>query len=384
MTMTASSELTTNSGDVLASTVSETTTTTSATTVTFGVDIAKREILGGQPTGNEVIGAYLQVKNENGIVIESWQSDGTVHRVTGLEEGVTYILEEVAPPNGYYYAESIKFQLIDGVSYIVNENGSLSDAGGTIVMFDEVIVTTTATTIITTTTTVFEDTGTDISETTVETTTVSRPVIHSVNVFKMELINGQATGMLVPGAVLQIHEGENTICEWTSGGGAFAVDGLSENVIYKLVEAKAPTGYLKADSIEFTIIDSVVYVIDNGSYIPQSGMEITMLDEREPIATTSSSTTTETTTTTTTTTASESATTDTETSASESSITSSHTGTTTATTKKTTTYRGGGGRTSPGVSSSPKTGDSTKMIIPVLTSVLVLGSAAAVSRKKKR
>lgn len=62
-------------------------------------------------TGRQKLkGAFLEVKDETGTVVERWISDGTEHRITGkLIAGATYTLTETIPPAGYYKAESITF-----------------------------------------------------------------------------------------------------------------------------------------------------------------------------------------------------------------------------------------------------------------------------------
>lgn len=59
--------------------------------------------------GEEVEGAELVVTDEDGNIIDEWISTKEPHKVTGLEEGKTYILTEKTAPYGYEVAESITF-----------------------------------------------------------------------------------------------------------------------------------------------------------------------------------------------------------------------------------------------------------------------------------
>lgn len=52
--------------------------------------------------GNMLSGAQLQVIDEKKNVVDSWTTDGTPHAVSGLKQGGTYTLQEVAVPNATY------------------------------------------------------------------------------------------------------------------------------------------------------------------------------------------------------------------------------------------------------------------------------------------
>ncbi len=55
-------------------------------------------------------GATLQVTTSSGRVIEEWVSDGSVHELNAtLTAGDSYILKEVAAPEGYYLADPVEF-----------------------------------------------------------------------------------------------------------------------------------------------------------------------------------------------------------------------------------------------------------------------------------
>lgn len=84
-------------------------------------EISKRDAT----TSEELPGAKLQIKDENGNVVEEWTSGNTPHKVEGLKDG-TYTLTEVTAPNGYQVAETITFTVKDGTV-----------EGGRVVMYDK-------------------------------------------------------------------------------------------------------------------------------------------------------------------------------------------------------------------------------------------------------
>lgn len=69
------------------------------------VEISKVDVT----TGEELEGAELSISDKEGNIIEEWTSTKTVHVVTGLEEGKSYILSEKTAPYGFEIAESIEF-----------------------------------------------------------------------------------------------------------------------------------------------------------------------------------------------------------------------------------------------------------------------------------
>ena len=61
--------------------------------------------------GNEVTGALMQIKDEDGNIIDEWTSEGKVHYATGLVEGKKYILHEDLAPTGLNLANDIEFEV---------------------------------------------------------------------------------------------------------------------------------------------------------------------------------------------------------------------------------------------------------------------------------
>ena len=62
-------------------------------------------------SGEEVTGALMQIKDEDGNIIDEWTSEGKVHYATGLVEGKKYILHEDLAPTGLNLANDIEFEV---------------------------------------------------------------------------------------------------------------------------------------------------------------------------------------------------------------------------------------------------------------------------------
>lgn len=62
-------------------------------------------------SGDEVTGALMQIKDEDGNIIDEWTSKGKVHYATGLVEGKKYILHEDLAPTGLNLANDIEFEV---------------------------------------------------------------------------------------------------------------------------------------------------------------------------------------------------------------------------------------------------------------------------------
>lgn len=62
-------------------------------------------------SGDEVTGALMQIKDEDGNIIDEWTSEGKVHYATGLVEGKKYVLHEDLAPTGLNLANDIEFEV---------------------------------------------------------------------------------------------------------------------------------------------------------------------------------------------------------------------------------------------------------------------------------
>ena len=178
-------------------------------TVTFvdkKVTASKTTITGTK----EVEGAKMTVTDNDGKVIDTWTSDGNPHSIKGLHEGWEYTLTETTAPKGYVKAESIKFTV------------STDKKDQTLVMKDKQF-------------------------------TASKKDVSGKN--------------YVEGAKLEVRDDQNRVVDsWTSTKEDHYVSGLEEGKTYRLVEAEAPKGYVRADEITFTVtkekVDQEVNMFD--------------------------------------------------------------------------------------------------------------------------
>lgn len=150
------------------------------------VSVTKTDITGTQ----EVPGATLTVKDEDGNTVDTWVSGDKEHYVSGLEEGKTYTLIEENAPEGYVRAEEITFTVTnEKIDQEVN-------------MFDA-----------------------------------------QVKVTKTDALTGDA----VKGAEFTVFDKDgNIVDKWTTDGTAHAVSGLDAGKEYIIKETKTPEGYMTA------------------------------------------------------------------------------------------------------------------------------------------
>ena len=165
----------------------------SMTFVDTTVTASKKDIAGI----DEIKGAKMQVTDMNGKIIDTWTSTNKPHSIKGLTEGHNYILTEITAPNGFVKAESIKFTV------------SKEKKNQAIVMKDK-----------------------------------------QVKISKTDLTGKKE----VVGAHLEVRDEFNKVVDsWTSTNVPHCVSGLEEGQTYTLIETTAPDGYVKAESITFTV-----------------------------------------------------------------------------------------------------------------------------------
>lgn len=159
------------------------------------LDISKQDITAKK----ELPGAKLRLSKEDGTIVDEWTSTSTPYRITKLEPG-NYVLTEITAPDGYKTAESITFT--------VKETGEVQ----TVTMYDE------------------ED-------------------IYDITVSKVDAVSGKK----ISGATLKLVDSDgNTIETWESSTSEHAIKGLKPGN-YKIVEVKAPDGYIKGDDVEISL-----------------------------------------------------------------------------------------------------------------------------------
>lgn len=148
----------------------------------------------------QIPGAYLEVLDREGNVIDRWISDGTPHAIKGLKAGETYTLIETRAPEGYALASPIEFTVsLDAVNDELN------------LMNKQVFV------------------------------------------HKTEITGGEE----IVGAKLSVTDKEtgNTADEWVSGKVAHPISNIVVGKTYILHEQITPDGYVTANDIEFTVLD---------------------------------------------------------------------------------------------------------------------------------
>ena len=166
----------------------------------------------------EVVGAKLQVKDNNGNVVDEWISTNEAYEINGvLTAGGTYTLHEEYAPDGYVVANDVTFT--------VDENGEVTKV------------------------TMYDDTT-------------------KVHVSKRDI----TTNKELPGAKLQILDGDTVVEEWVSTDEEHIVeDKLIAGKEYILREITAPEGYEVANDITFKVSEdgSVTQVIMYDEHTPE-------------------------------------------------------------------------------------------------------------------
>ena len=157
------------------------------------VVVSKQAISGEK----ELPGAKLAVLDDKGKVVDQWTSTNTLHYVSGLIEGKTYILRELEAPKGYVISGDVNFT--------VSQDKTMQK----VVMKDKQVV-------------------------------VSK-----------QAITGEKE---LPGAKLGVYDEEgNEIDVWISTQEPHYVNHLTEGKRYILKELEAPAGYVLGDPISFQV-----------------------------------------------------------------------------------------------------------------------------------
>ena len=232
---------------------------------------------------DEIKGAVMTVTDNDGKVIDTWTSDGNPHSIKGLHEGWEYTLTETTAPKGYVKAESIKFTVSTDkkdqklvmkdkqITITKTEvTGTKEIEGAKMTVKDE-----TGKTVDTWTSTKEEHYVSGLEEgkkyTLIEETapngyvkaesiefTVSKEKKNEAYIMKDKQVTVTKTEVSgtdeVEGAKMTVtDEKGKTVDEWTSTKEEHYVSGLEEGKTYTLTETTAPNGYVKAESIEFTV-----------------------------------------------------------------------------------------------------------------------------------
>lgn len=194
--------------------------------VTTDVEISKQDI-----AGNEIAGARLTVTDSEGNTVDTWTSaEGESHIIEGITDG-EFTLTELTSPDGYTKAESIVFT--------VTKDGKVTVNGRTV---DQIVM-------------------------------VDGYTPANVMISKQDI-----AGEEIEGAVLTVTDADGKIIEtWTSEAGkSHEIKGLTPGVFH-LTERQVPTGYEKAESIEFTVLPGGSVQVDG-----KDTGKVVMVDEYTP------------------------------------------------------------------------------------------------------
>lgn len=244
------------------------------------VEFSKVDITGDK----ELIGAGLEIKDENNNLIDSWTSTEETHKIEGLEVGKSYTMTESIVVDGYVKATDIKFtvlstneiqkvQMIDKIVEVskvdiagkeivgatlkvIDKDKNIVDKwvseetphkvkglveGETYWLEEEITV------------------GSYVKATTIEFTVTSEKETQKIEMIdKIVLVSkiDSITSNHVADAHLKVVDEEgNIIDSWVSTNEPHEVVGLEENKKYWLIEEKTPYGYLQAEKIEFVVTE---------------------------------------------------------------------------------------------------------------------------------
>ncbi len=242
------------------------------------VQISKSDITGE----NEVVGAKLQVIDENGNIVDEWISKDKPHTIEGLLVGHEYTLHEEVVADGYVKASDIKFtventanpqkvtmideqvkvsktniegQLLIGAKLqVIDKQGNVIDAWVTDGKIHNVK------NLIEGETYIIQEI--EVPDGYVKMADEEFTVPTDKRNLDIELIDkivivkktDFATGEELEGAQLVVTDKDgNVVDEWISGKEVHIVEGLVEGETYTLTEKTCPDGYEQAESIEFTV-----------------------------------------------------------------------------------------------------------------------------------
>ena len=198
--------------------------------------------------GEEIAGAKIQIKDEQGNVVKEWTSKAGQSETIKLKAG-TYIFHEEAAPNGYLKVTDITFEVDEqGKVTVKNANGNEVKANGN------------------------KLTVTDKTEPVVPPTPSEKEVVFSkVNV----------GGEEIAGAKIQIKDAQGQVVkEWTSKAGQSETIKLKAGT-YIFHEEAAPNGYLKVTDITFEVDEQGKVTVKNadGNEVKANGNKLTVTDK---------------------------------------------------------------------------------------------------------
>ncbi len=190
------------------------------------VEISKTDL----DAGGNLPGACLTVTGSDGETVAEWITGTEPYLLCGLKAGAVYTLTETSPADGYATAEDILF--------------------------------------------------------TVENTEEIQQVEMKDAVIQVEILKKDENDEILPGARLMLLDsGERVLDIWVSGAEAYRIKGLVPGN-YVLREAEAPEGYLAAEDMGITVIDTPEIqqfeLINEKTEEPEPETEVPETEEREP------------------------------------------------------------------------------------------------------
>ena len=198
--------------------------------------------------GEEIAGAKIQIKDEQGHVVKEWTSKAGQSETIKLKAG-TYIFHEEVAPSGYLKVTDITFEVDEqGKVTVKNANGNEVKANGN------------------------KLTVTDKTEPVVPPTPSEKEVVFSkVNV----------GGEEIAGAKIQIKDAQGQVVkEWTSKAGQSETIKLKAGT-YIFHEEVAPSGYLKVTDITFEVDEQGKVTVKNANEneVKANGNKLTVTDK---------------------------------------------------------------------------------------------------------
>ena len=171
--------------------------------------------------GKELEGAHIRILNENGNIVDEWDSIIEPHTIEGLNVGNEYTLRNTIAPDGYYKTTDTTFT-IDEQGQVDIENITTDEEGNTVLLIE------------------FEITQVNLS-----------------------LVNGSDGNILTNFTLQLIDNSENVIDEWVTSSNVHTIQGLLINQWYKFKCTLAPSGYSTdfTEDIGFSIneADRIIY-----------------------------------------------------------------------------------------------------------------------------
>ncbi len=164
---------------------------------------------------NELEGAHLQLLDEDGNILEEWDSTSESYLLSDLDIDTTYTLRETVAPDGYMIRSDVSFSIDKDGNVTTSASTTTDEDGNTVLLVED------------------EMTRLEVSKVDSE------------------------SGELLKGAQLEVKDTDgNVIDQWTTDGTVHVIEGtLVAGQSYVLSETAAPNGYEVADDISFTVAE---------------------------------------------------------------------------------------------------------------------------------